>query len=39
MIFHSHAAKTHFDKEVCAIGLFVKVRVFGTQKWPISHGI
>ena len=39
MIFHSQANKTHFHKEVCALGLIVKVRVFGTQKWPISHGI
>ena len=39
MIFHSHSNKTHFHKKVCAlvtIGLILKVRVFGTRKWP-SH--
>ena len=35
-IFHSHAKKTHFHKEGCALGLILKVRVFGTQKWPIA---
>ena len=35
MIFHSHANKTHFHKKGCALGLILKVRVFGTQKWPI----
>ena len=35
MIFHSHANKTRFHKKGCAIGLNLKVRVFGTRKWPI----
>ena len=35
MIFHSHANETHFHKEDCALGLILKVRVFGTRKWPI----
>ena len=36
MIFHSHANKTHFHKKGCAFGLILKVRVFGTRKWPIA---
>ena len=32
MIFHSHANKTHFYKKGCALGLILKVRVFGTHK-------
>ena len=36
MIFHSHANKTHFHKKGCALGLILKVRVFGTRKWPIA---
>ena len=35
IIFHSHANKTHFHKKGCAPSLILKVRVFGTQKWPI----
>ena len=35
MIFHSHANKTHFHKKVCALGLILKVRIFGNEKWPI----
>ena len=35
MIFHSHANKTHFHKKGCAPSLILKVRVFGTRKWPI----
>ena len=35
MIFHSHVNKTHFHKKGCALGLFLKVRVFGTRNWPI----
>ena len=35
MIFHSHANKTHFHTKGSALGLFLKVRVYGTQKWPI----
>ena len=37
MIFHSHANKTHFQKKSCALGLTLKVRVFGTRKWLIHH--
>ena len=31
--------KTHFHKKGCALGLILKVRVFGTQKWsiPLLH--
>ena len=36
MIFHSHANKTHFPKDACTLGLILKVRVFGTRKWPIA---
>ena len=39
MIFHSHAQKTHFHKNGCALGLNLKVRVFGTPKWPIEPRI
>ena len=35
MSFHSHANKTHFHKKGCALGLILKVRVFGTRKWSI----
>ena len=35
IIFHSHANKTHFHKKGCAPRLILKVRVFGTRKWPI----
>ena len=35
IIFHSHANKTHFHKKGCARSLILKVRVFGTRKWPI----
>ena len=34
VIFHSHANKTVFHKKGCALGLILKVRVFGTWKWP-----
>ena len=37
MIFHSHANKTHFHKKDCGLGLILKVRVFGTRKWPIER--
>ena len=36
MIFHSHANKPHLHKKGYALGLILKVRVFGTRKWPIS---
>ena len=35
-IFHSHGNKTHFHKTGCALSLILKVRVFGTRKWPIT---
>ena len=34
MISYSHANKTHFDKK--GFALVLKVRVFGTRKWPIK---
>ena len=37
MIFHSHANKTHFCRKARALGLILKVRVFGTRKWSITH--
>ena len=36
MIFHSHAYKAHFHKKGCPLGLILKVRVFGTWKWPVK---
>ena len=36
MILYSHANKTHFHKKDCALGLILKVRVFGTRKWSIK---
>ena len=36
MIFDSHANKTHFHKKGCALDLFLKLRGFGTRKWPIE---
>ena len=38
IIFHFHANKTHFHKKGCAPSLILKVRVFGTRKWPIARG-
>ena len=35
--FFSHANKTRFHKKGCAASLILKVRVFGTRKWPIYH--
>ena len=35
IIFHSHANKTHFHKKDCAPSLILKLRGFGTRKWPI----
>ena len=37
IMFHSHANKTHFHKKGCALDLILKVKVFGTQKWPIEQ--
>ena len=39
IIFYSHASKTHFHKKGCALGLILKVRVFGTRKWSIELNI
>ena len=36
MIFHSHVNYTHFHKKGCAISLVLKVRVYGTRKWPVE---
>ena len=36
MIFRSQANKTHFHEKCCALSLTLKVRVFGTRKWPIA---
>ena len=35
MSFYSHANETHLHKKDFALSLVLKVRVFGTQKWPI----
>ena len=35
MIFHSHPYKTRFHKKGCALGLILKLRVFGTRNWRI----
>ena len=37
IIFHSHANKTHFHKKGCTRGLTLKMKVLGTQKWPIEQ--
>ena len=37
IIFHSHANKTHLLEKSCAPSLILKVRVFGTRKWPIGR--
>ena len=37
IIFHSHVNKIHFHKKGCTLGLILKVRNFGTRKWPIGH--
>ena len=35
-MFHYDAKKkTHFHKKGFALGLVLRVRVFGTRKWPI----
>ena len=39
IIFHSLANETHFHKKDCARSLILKVRVFGTRKWPIDRRI
>ena len=35
-ILHSHGNETHFHKKGCAPSLILKVRGFGTRKWPIE---
>ena len=35
----SHANKTHFRNKGCVLGLILKVRVFGTRKWPIEADV
>ena len=35
LVFYSHANKTHFHKKDFALSLVLKVKVFGTRKWPI----
>ena len=37
MILYSHANKTEFDKKGSALHLILKVRVFGTWKWPVIY--
>ena len=32
--FYSHANKIHFRKKSFKLGLVLKVKVFGTKKWP-----
>ena len=34
----SHANKTNFQEKGFALSLVLKVRVFGTRKWPIEPG-
>ena len=36
IVFHSHTNKTYFHKKGCSPSLILKVRVFGTRKWPIK---
>ena len=36
MIFNYDANKTHFHNKGFALSLVLKVRFFGTRKWPIS---
>ena len=39
MIFNTHANKTHFHKKGFAFRLVLKVRVFGTRKWPVLSAV
>ena len=39
MTFYYHANKTHFHKKGFALGLVLRVRVFGIRKWPIHDGM
>ena len=36
VIFHSHAKVTYFLEKVCAFGLILEARVFGTRNWPLG---
>ena len=36
MIFNDDANETHFHNKGFAVNLVLKVRFFGTRKWPIS---
>ena len=36
MIFNYYANKTHFHNKGFALSLVLKVRFFGTRKWPIA---
>ena len=36
MIFSYYANKTHFHNKGFALSLVLKVRFFGTRKWPIN---
>ena len=36
MIFNYDANKTHFHNKGFALSLVLKVRCFGTRKWPIA---
>ena len=35
--FYYRANKTHFHKKGFALGLVLRVRVYGTRKWPIEN--
>ena len=35
-IFNYYANKTHFHNKGFALSLVLKVRFFGTRKWPIN---
>ena len=37
MIFNYDANKTHFHNKGFALSLVLKVRFFGTRKWPIGY--
>ena len=38
-MFYYHANKTHFHKKGFALALVLRVRVFGTWKWPILFSL
>ena len=39
MIFNYYANKTHFHNKGFALSLVLKVRFFGTRKWPIEFAV